>query len=172
MKKVAALLTMLTVVAFAAPADARVRAGLLNCTVAPGVSFIVGSQKTMECHFRPVRGRGENYSGRITRLGLDVGFTSGGKIAWAVYAPARRGPGALAGVYGGASAEANPLGYEHQRPSNRSQRGLQRRPFVIGVMKTACEPSNAGPTLFGQKSSLPGTSAAPRVLLRRSPGAA
>ena len=110
MKKVAALLTMLTVVAFTAPADARVRAGLLNCTVAPGVSFIVGSQKTMECHFRPVRGRGENYSGRITRLGLDVGFTSGGKIAWAVYAPARRGPGALAGVYGGASAEATIAG--------------------------------------------------------------
>ncbi len=110
MKKVAALLTMLTVVAFAAPADARVRAGLLNCTVAPGVSFIVGSQKTMECHFRPVRGRGENYSGRITRLGLDVGFTSGGKIAWAVYAPARRGPGAIAGVYGGASAEATIAG--------------------------------------------------------------
>lgn len=106
MKKVAALLATLMLVALVPPAEARVRAGLLTCMVAPGVSFIIGSRKAVDCAFRPVSGRAENYSGRITRLGLDVGFTSGGKIAWAVYAPAWGGPGALAGGYGGASAEA------------------------------------------------------------------
>lgn len=106
MNKSAAALGVLAVVLLAAPAEARVRAGLLNCTVAPGVSFIIGSQKSVTCRFNAVRGRPETYSGRITRLGLDVGFTTGGRIAWAVYAPAQRGPGALAGGYGGASAEA------------------------------------------------------------------
>lgn len=90
----------------AAPADARVRAGMLTCDVSPGVSFIVGSQKELACTFKSVRGEREHYVGQVSRLGLDIGFTSGGKIAWAVYAPSRPGPGALAGTYGGASAEA------------------------------------------------------------------
>ncbi len=90
----------------AAPAEARVRAGLLSCSVEPGVSFIIGSQKAVICNFKSVYGRREHYRGHISRVGLDIGFTSGGKIVWAVYAPSRRGPGALAGVYGGASAEA------------------------------------------------------------------
>ncbi len=106
MKKSVAMFGALALIAFAAPAEARMRAGMLTCEVAPGVSFLVGSQKTMNCQFKSVRGRTESYVGRITRVGLDVGFTTGGKVAWAVYAPAKRGPGALAGGYGGASAEA------------------------------------------------------------------
>lgn len=134
MKKIAAAMATLTLVAFAAPAEARVRVGLLSCTVAPGVSFIVGSRKAIDCNFKPVRGRSENYSGRITRLGLDIGFTSGGRIAWAVYAPAQRGAGALAGVYGGASAEATVAGGVG---GNVLVGGLRRsitlQPFSVGT---------------------------------------
>jgi hypothetical protein len=97
----------LAVAAYAfTPADARVRAGMLTCTVAPGMGFVIGSQKSVNCNFRSVQGWQESYSGHITRLGLDVGFTEGGTIAWAVYAPAEGGRGALAGGYGGATAEA------------------------------------------------------------------
>lgn len=96
----------LTAVGLAVPAQAGVRAGVLRCTVEPGVGMIVGSQKGVSCEFKPVRGRREHYRGYITRVGLDVGFTTGGRIAWAVYAPSQRVRGALAGVYGGASAEA------------------------------------------------------------------
>jgi hypothetical protein len=107
MRKSIVVLGALALVALAvSPAQARVRAGLLTCDVAPGVSFIVGSQKTVVCNYKSVRGWRERYTGRITRIGLDVGFTTGGKIAWAVYAPSQRGRGALAGVYGGASGEA------------------------------------------------------------------
>ena len=106
MRKSAAALGALALVVLAAPAEARIRAGLLTCSVAPGVSFIVGSQKAVTCDFKSVDGRREHYRGRITRIGLDVGFTTGGKIVWAVYAPAQRRAGALAGGYGGASAEA------------------------------------------------------------------
>ncbi|HET7803679.1 MAG TPA: DUF992 domain-containing protein [Pseudolabrys sp.] len=90
----------------ATPADARVRAGMLTCTVSPGVGLVLGSQKQVNCDFRSVQGWHESYSGRITRIGLDIGFTEGGTIAWAVYAPAEGGRGALAGGYGGATAEA------------------------------------------------------------------
>jgi hypothetical protein len=111
MKKfVLALGTLALTALVAAPAQARIRVGMLTCEVAPGVSFIVGSQKAVSCRYKSVRGYRERYSGRITRLGLDVGFTTGGRIAWLVYAPSRRGRGALAGVYGGASAEATAVG--------------------------------------------------------------
>jgi hypothetical protein len=105
-----AAMAALAVVVLTARAEARVRAGLLTCTVEPGVGFIIGSQKSVICNFKSVHGRGEHYSGHINRLGLDVGFTTGGRIIWAVYAPAKRGAGALAGVYGGASAEATVSG--------------------------------------------------------------
>jgi hypothetical protein len=79
---------------------------VLRCEVAPGASYIIGSQKTLDCRYKSVFGHREHYIGRFSRFGLDVGYTQGGHVAWSVYAPARRGPGALAGVYGGASAEA------------------------------------------------------------------
>jgi hypothetical protein len=48
----------------------------------------------------------EVYVGSITKFGLDIGATAGGEMVWAVYAPTDRRFGALAGNYGGASAEA------------------------------------------------------------------
>jgi len=89
-----------------AAAQERARAGTLSCDVSEGVGFIVASQKSMQCVFTPYRGRRERYVGVMDRLGLDVGVTSGGRLVWAVYAPSRRGYGALAGEYEGASAEA------------------------------------------------------------------
>jgi len=102
----AALAAATMVAAANAPVEARIRAGLLRCDVAPSVGYIVGSEKSVSCVFTSVRGYKERYSGTIIHIGLDVGYTKGGRLAWAVYAPAKRGRGALAGSYGGASAEA------------------------------------------------------------------
>jgi hypothetical protein len=88
------------------PAEARVRAGTLTCQVAPGVGLILGSQRSLECQFQSRR-RVEHYTGRINRIGLDIGFTSGQRIVWAVFASARPGRGALAGRYVGATAEVS-----------------------------------------------------------------
>jgi hypothetical protein len=46
------------------------------------------------------------YVGSITKFGLDLGATAGGEMVWAVFAPTNRKFGALAGDYGGATAEA------------------------------------------------------------------
>jgi hypothetical protein len=106
MRKSVVALAALALLVLAAPAQARVRAGMLRCHVSPGVGFIVGSQKSISCTFESVRGWREHYEGRITHVGLDIGYTSGGVVAWAVYAPALRARGALAGLYAGASGEA------------------------------------------------------------------
>ncbi|MGE3873865.1 MAG: DUF992 domain-containing protein [Parvibaculaceae bacterium] len=95
--------------AAATPASARngVRVGSLNCTIAGGVGMIIGSSRSVSCRFRPASGgSSERYTGRITRVGVDIGFTSRAYMTWAVFAPGRINRGALAGSYGGASAQA------------------------------------------------------------------
>jgi hypothetical protein len=43
----------------------------------------------------------------MTRVGLDVGFTTGGAIIWTVFADTNRYAGMLNGTYAGASAEVS-----------------------------------------------------------------
>ncbi len=68
--------------AMAAPE--HVKAGTLNCDVSGGVGLIIGSQKQMTCMFTPANGgRREVYLGTIHKFGLDIGATTGGRMAWA-----------------------------------------------------------------------------------------
>ena len=55
--------------------------------------------------FTRTDGIGERYPGTIKRFGVDVGFTRESTIVWMVFAPGSIATGALAGDYGGASAQ-------------------------------------------------------------------
>ncbi len=92
-----------------AQAQSRVKVGTLSCQMSGGIGLIVTSRKDLQCRFSPsARGwRGETYVGSIRRVGIDLGATAGGSLIWAVYAPTSAGRYALAGGYGGASAEAS-----------------------------------------------------------------
>jgi hypothetical protein len=88
-------------------AEARVEAGVLRCTVAGGIGYILGSSKPMRCTFTHRNGDTETYIGRVTKVGVDVGFTRETRLAWAVLAPTRDvGNRKLEGRYGGVTAEA------------------------------------------------------------------
>jgi hypothetical protein len=90
-----------------AAAQDRVKAGTLVCDVSGGLGMIIGSKKGVQCLFNPsLAGPAEGYVGTITKFGLDIGATKAGQMVWAVYAPSSYGPGILAGVYAGATAEA------------------------------------------------------------------
>src|SRR5262249_10796926 len=69
-------------VASADPAAAqRVRAGVLTCDISGGISFIIGSQKSIACTFAPEPpGPAQVYSGSTSKVGLDVGAT--GEEGW------------------------------------------------------------------------------------------
>ena len=85
----------------------RTKVGSLTCDISAGIGLIITSKKELTCMFTPSQpGPREVYTGSITKLGLDLGATAGGEMIWAVYAPTNRRLGALAGHYGGASAEA------------------------------------------------------------------
>jgi hypothetical protein len=90
-----------------AAAQSRTKAGMLTCRTGPSIGLIVGSRQHMQCRFTPDNGgRSEAYSGRIGRLGLDIGLTAGGVMGWAVLASTRALPhGALRGTYIGASGD-------------------------------------------------------------------
>ena len=91
----------------AAPAGAAsgVNVGSLSCKVSGGIGFIFGSSKSMNCVFTRVDGSAEVYNGDIDKYGVDIGFTSESHMIWAVFAPGNIAPGALAGNYGGATAD-------------------------------------------------------------------
>lgn len=80
--------------------------GQLKCHVDSGMGFIVGSSRAVDCVFTPTAGYPEHYTGRINKIGLDLGWEKGGMLLWAVLSPRlTKGPGALAGNYIGATAE-------------------------------------------------------------------
>jgi hypothetical protein len=79
--------------------------GVLACKMAPSIGLIFGSRQRMACRFSPNGGGpSQAYVGVMNTIGLDVGITAGGAMAWGVFAPtAGPKPGALAGTYVGAS---------------------------------------------------------------------
>ena len=102
-----------TAVALAAPARAAdksgVKTGLLSCQVSSGWGFIFGSSRDLNCTYtaEPTK-RVERYTGKISKFGVDIGYLKSGVIIWAVFAPTTNlAPGALAGDYGGVTAEVS-----------------------------------------------------------------
>ena len=99
--------TALTAGAAQAAPD-RVKVGLLTCNISSGFGYLIGSDKSLDCWFKPSNGgHTEHYTGSVKKLGFDVGYTAGGKIAWLVFAAQGAWHShALAGTYVGASTEA------------------------------------------------------------------
>lgn len=92
----------------AAPAHAQgARLGVLTCNVSSGFGFIFGSSRSLNCTFSGAGGHYEHYLGTINKFGVDIGYVRGGVLVWSVLAPtATPAPCALAGNYGGATAQA------------------------------------------------------------------
>jgi hypothetical protein len=82
--------------------------GLLKCSVAPAVGYVIVSSRPIDCTYVASSGRVKgHYTGTIGRVGVDLGVSNGAGLVWAVLAPVyNMKPGALEGTYVGASAEA------------------------------------------------------------------
>ncbi|HUC52185.1 MAG TPA: DUF992 domain-containing protein [Xanthobacteraceae bacterium] len=117
------------------PADAqprRVQVGQLACSISAGVGLVVGSQRNVSCNFQPDGGPPEAYTGTITKIGLDVGFTTGGAMVWGVFTDTNRFAGMLAGTYVGAQAEATvAAGLGANVLVGGSNRGIALQPLSV-----------------------------------------
>jgi hypothetical protein len=73
----------------------------------PSIGAVIASRQRLRCRLTS-GGKVENYSGTITRFGLDLGITAGGVMSWIVLARTRSlGRGALAGNYVGVSGDVS-----------------------------------------------------------------
>jgi uncharacterized protein DUF992 len=106
-----AAVTLAALAGAVTPANAqtieRVHAGVLSCDVSGGLGLIIASRKEVRCLFTPsMPGPREVYIGTITKFGVDIGATAGGRMEWVVHAPTTRRMSALTGVYAGPGAQA------------------------------------------------------------------
>ena len=89
-----------------AQAQDRVQVGQLACSISAGIGLIVASQRNVSCTFQPDNGPPEAYTGTMTVIGVDVGFTTGSAMVWGVLSGTNRYVGMLSGTYVGATAQA------------------------------------------------------------------
>lgn len=108
-KKMSSVLGTLLVLVFLTtnPAAAnQSKLGVLTCISGPKIGLILGSTVKLKCSFVNFRNETEHYTGRMSRIGLDIGITAGTVIIWGVLAVQQvYAPGSLAGTYLGVSAE-------------------------------------------------------------------
>jgi hypothetical protein len=83
--------------------------GQLDCEIEGGWGLILGSSKNMTCSFKRTDGTPEKYTGKIDKIGLDIGKTETAYMTWIVFTTAENKPGdsALEGEYVGVSAGAS-----------------------------------------------------------------
>ena len=111
MVRIAYAAALIAAAAIVTPADAqprRVQVGTLACSLSSSIGLVVGSRRNVNCDFTASGVPVEHYTGTMTRIGLDIGVTTGGAIIWAVFADTDRyAAGMLSGTYGGASGEVS-----------------------------------------------------------------
>lgn len=100
---------LLLVTAAPALSDPTIEVGTLSCKGGEGVGLIVGSKKNYSCTFKHAAGgQTETYEASVTKIGLDIGFTTQSTIIWTVLSSSQNyEPRALAGNYAGANADAS-----------------------------------------------------------------
>lgn len=82
--------------------------GVLTCNVEGGWGWILGSKKDLECVFVSKDGIITEYEGKVTRIGVDVGYVAAKTLVWSVVAASngnREHP--LTGNYVGVGVEAS-----------------------------------------------------------------
>lgn len=105
-KYIAAALAAVGLMATVSTAEAAaLKTGVLSCHVNGGWGWIVGSRQKASCVFTASNGKKTKYDARITKVGLDIGYTDNKNISWVVFN--LKGDAAdLSGTYIGVNAEA------------------------------------------------------------------
>lgn len=89
--------------------EGRIEIGYLECSLLTDEGNIIVSEQEFTCHFDPAEdGRpDEQYTGTVSKFGLDLSKTKTETLRWAVFAPADKyRAGVLEGEYAGVSADA------------------------------------------------------------------
>jgi Protein of unknown function (DUF992) len=108
--------------------------GMLTCEMAPRNGLTVETLQSIRCHFIPDEGYPQQaYMGELATVGLDVGITTGGVLAWDVLASTGGSPaGDLAGGYVGANGDIPVgVGVDANVLVGGSNRTIAVQPFAL-----------------------------------------
>lgn len=101
------IISALSFLTFATAASADVEVGQLTCRQTDRANLVFFSEANYACTFDPIQGANEQYEGAVNKVGVDLSTSKVETMVWYVLAPsADAAPGALAGDYFGASADA------------------------------------------------------------------
>jgi len=114
--------------------SAGVAAGSLTCNADSGWGFVIGSTTDLKCTYTDGGGRIEHYTGKITKLGVDIGYHGAGVLVWAVVAPSTNpSKAALAGAYVGVTAGATAgAGVSGNALVGGFERSITLQPLSVG----------------------------------------
>ena len=110
MKKLLACAALVSTIGLGGLAGAHgetgVKVGTLSCNERGGWGLVLGSSRPVRCTFTD-GSRVEHYEGKVSKLGVDIGYQGSGVLIWEVIAPhGDPARGALQGRYAGATAGA------------------------------------------------------------------
>lgn len=104
---ISALAVLSALSALPAFAQSGAEIGVLTCKVQEVSNVILYTTQDFLCEFKPSQGEVEAYSGKISKIGIDLSIKEDFTIIWAVVAPSDNAykPRALVGTYAGAGAD-------------------------------------------------------------------
>jgi hypothetical protein len=105
LKGIAPLAAAALILSVSTHAWSNAQIGVLECDTSIGIGEIFTRKQSMNCTFTHTDGKTEKYTGTVRQYGLELGSIKEGHMVWAVVAGSPlKGPGLLAGKYGGADA--------------------------------------------------------------------
>lgn len=107
MKRIIAAAALVAALPFAAGAQSGAEVGTLTCKLTGITNVVVYTSQEFDCSFNPSNGTAETYTGKISKIGIDLSIKNDITLVWAVVAPTNVSlqAGSLAGTYVGASAD-------------------------------------------------------------------
>jgi hypothetical protein len=112
-----------------------VTVGALKCNESSGWGFVFGSSRELKCVFTPAEkgAASTRYTGTIKKYGVDLGYQQHAVLLWGVASTTGKlEPGALAGTYVGATAEAAwAVGMGANVLVGGSKKGVALQPIAI-----------------------------------------
>jgi hypothetical protein len=118
-----------------------VKVGALKCNEASGWGLVFGSSHDLKCIFSPAEkgAKSTRYTGVIKKYGVDIGYQAHAVLLWAVASTTPKlEPGALAGTYVGATAEAGwAVGLGANVLVGGSKKGVALQPVSIEGLEGA-----------------------------------
>jgi Protein of unknown function (DUF992) len=121
-----------------ASADSWVKLGTLTCHTKPGWGLVIGSSRSAKCIYSGINGKTVAYNARVTRIGLDVGYTANQTFVWAVLAPGNEDANSLKGTYVGATAEATVgIGVSANALVGGMEKSIALQPVSVGMQTGA-----------------------------------